>query len=193
MNKSKLSDMYLNKKMSIKDIAHYFNCSTHKVSYWLDKHDIPIRSISEAIYVKNHPKGDPFELVDPQNTGDGILFGLGLGLYWGEGTKADPSSVRLGNTDPELLKKFMSFMQKFFKVKKDDFKFGLQLFNDMSTGEALDFWVKKLRIKHSQFYSPIVTKSGSIGTYRKKSRYGVLTVYYHNKKLRDILVNMLPM
>lgn len=34
----------------------------------------------------------------------------------------------------------------------------------------------------------MVTKSGSIGTYRSKNRYGVVTIYFGNTKLRDILV-----
>ena len=71
--------------------------------------------------------------------------------------------------------------------------FGLQIFTDINSDIAMDFWIKKLKIKRSQFYKPIVTKSGSIGTYRKKSEFGVLTVMYHNKKLRNLLVSMLPM
>ncbi len=34
----------------------------------------------------------------------------------------------------------------------------------------------------------INTRSGKIGTYRQKSAHGVVTVYFHNKKLRDILL-----
>jgi hypothetical protein len=113
-------------------------------------------------------------------------------LYWGEGTKADRGSVRLGNSDPGIIKKFMEFLIEIFNVKREDFKFGLQLFNDINKQEAMDFWTKSLRINERQFYKVTVSPSVSQGTYRKKARYGVLTVYYHNKKLRDLLVGLLP-
>lgn len=157
------------------------------------KYNIATRSISDAVYLKNNPDGDPFKYHKPHNSYEEKLYGLGLGLYWGEGTKADKVSVRLGNTDPRLIGKFIEFLETTFRIKRKDFKFGLQIFNDTKTSEALDFWIKKLNIKSSQFYKPTVTISGSIGTYRKKSKYGVLTVYYHNRKLRDLLVSLLPM
>lgn len=191
--KEKLFDLYTKKKRSMQEIADIFGCSLHKVSYWMNKHDIKIRTISNAVYLKNNPEGDPFKIKIPRNIEEAKLFGLGLGLYWGEGTKADKSSVRLGNTDPKLIKKFIEFLDKGFSVKKEDLKFGLQLFSDMDQNKALDFWLKWLNINLSQFYKVTVTKSRSLGTYRKKSQYGVVTVYYHNKRLRDIIVNMLPM
>lgn len=193
LNKEKLIDLYIKKGKSMKDIAELLGCSLHKVKYWMEGHNINIRSISEAVYLKNNPDGDPFKIQLPKNLEEAKLFGLGIGLFWGEGTKANKDSVRLGNTDPKLIKRFMDFLVKFFNIQKNDLKFGLQLFTDVSKKEALDFWRKELRINNSQFYKIILTKSRSTGTYRKKSKYGVLTVYYHNKKLRDILVNMLPM
>ncbi len=177
----------------MQDMAYSFGCSLHKVKYWMDKYEIQIRSISDAIYLKHNPGGDPFRFVNPRNLEEAKLFGLGMGLYWGEGTKANMGSVRLGNTDPQLIKRFMDFLIKFFNIKKSDLRFGLQIFTDIDKVEAMDFWIKNLRINSSQFFKPTITKSGSMGTYRKKSKYGVLTVMYHNTKLRNLLVNLLPM
>lgn len=177
----------------MQQIATELCCSVHKVAYWMDNYDIKRRTMSDAIYQWHNPDGDPFKFVPPKNAKEAELFGLGIGLYWGEGNKADLNSVRLGNTDPELLRKFMQFITTFFGIKKDEFKFGLQIFTDIKKREALDFWVKSLKIKKSQFGKVVVTISGSIGTYRKKSKYGVLTVQYHNKKLRNLLYSFLPM
>lgn len=176
----------------MQDIANAFSCSLHKVKYWMEKYRLPRRKYSEALYLKNNPKGDPFRLTMPQTSKDAELYGMGLGLFWGEGNKMDPRSVRLGNTDPQLIEKFLEFLIAVFRVKREDFKFSLQIFSDMNPDAAMDFWVKHLRIKRGQFYKTTVTRSGSVGTYRKKSRRGVLTVYYHNKKLRDLLVGLLP-
>ncbi len=174
----------------MQDIATILNCSLHTISYWMEKYQIPRRTRNEATYVKRNPNGDPFRFHKPNTAEKAKLFGLGIGLYWGEGTKANLSSVRLGNTDPALIKIFISFLIKIFYIRKEDLKFGLQLFNDIDTEEALDFWIKKLNIERDQINKPIVTKSGHLGTYRRKSQYGVMTVMYHNKKLRDLLVDL---
>lgn len=176
----------------MQDIACRLYCSIHKIQYWMDKYRIKRRPISDAIYLKHNPDGDPFKFVPPRTKADMFLFGLGLGLYWGEGTKANKYAVRLGNTDPALLRRFIDYMMRFFSVRKRDFRFGLQIFTDIHTNEALDYWTKKLSVSAKQFGKVVVTQSGSLGTYRKKSQYGVVTVLYHNKKLRDILVGLLP-
>jgi hypothetical protein len=191
IQKEKLENLYLKQGKSMQDIANSLSCSLHTVQYWMGKYGISRRSISDAIYLKSNPKGDPFSFHEPSSKAEAELYGLGIGLYWGEGTKANKDSVRLGNTDPELIRKFMEFLVTLFVIKKENFRFGLQLFTDIDPEKALDFWTKKLKIKPSQFYRPVVTISGSIGNYRKKSEYGVLTVMYHNKKLRDLLVSKL--
>ena len=155
-------------------------------------HHIQSRSIGDSIYTRNHPQGDPFKIRRNLSVQETKLLGLGLGLYWGEGNKKNKYSVRLGNTDPALLEVFVNFLVVIFQINRSDIKYGLQIFTDIDAEEAKDYWKDRLDINDSQFYKITVTISGSIGTYRQKSRYGVLTVYYHNKKLRDILNDMLP-
>ncbi|MBI5421267.1 MAG: helix-turn-helix domain-containing protein [Parcubacteria group bacterium] len=193
INKEKLFELYTHEGKSMQEIAILLGCSVHTVVYWMQKYDIKRRSISEAVYRKCNPGGDPFEFVFPTNQEEAQLFGLGIGLYWGEGTKANESSVRLANTNPELIKKFIEFLITFFNIKKGDLRFGLQIFTDIDPKKAMDFWIKKLTINRDQFYKTIITKSGSLGTYRKKSEYGVISVMYHNTKMRNVLVGLLPM
>lgn len=183
---------YREKGKSMPEVARILQCSPHKVKYWLEKYEIPRRRYSEALYLKNNPDGDPFQFVSPRSIEEAKLFGLGLGLYWGEGTKASKNSIRLGNTDPLLIKKFIEFLVRIFHVRKEDMRFSLQVFSDMSPDVAMDFWVKHLKIKRGQFYKTTVTRSGSIGTYRKKSQYGVLTLYYQNSHLRKLIGDLLP-
>ncbi len=186
-----LRELYVDKSMQ--EMADLLHCSLHKIAYWMGKYNIPIRSRSETMYKKHNPGGDPFVFVAPKNLEEAKLFGLGLGLYWGEGTKANLNSIRLGNTDPKLIKKFSEFLVKFFGIDKNDLRFGLQIFSDLDANAALDFWLAALKIRKAQVGKVIVTKSGSLGTYRKKSPYGVMTVMYHNVKLRKLLGAMLPM
>lgn len=192
IQKQVLINLYVDKGKSMQEIADILKCSLHKVAYWKEKHKIPSRSRSDAMYIKHNLDGDPFEFQPPKTLKEAGLFGMGLGLYWGEGTKANLQAVRLGNTDPKLIKVFIDFLEKFFNIRKKDLKFNLQIFTDIHPEEALDFWVKYLRIGRAQVYKPIVTRSGSIGTYKKKSQYGVLTVVYQNVRLRALLGSMLP-
>lgn len=173
-------------------IASQLRCSVNRIVYWMDKHEIKRRSISDAIYQKHNPLGDPFTVKVPMNIDEGILYGLGLGLYWGEGTKRNKYSVRLGNTDPDLIKCFLKFLVEMCGIRKEKLRFGLQIFTDVDPAEAKSFWVEKLEVNPSHFFKTTVTISGSIGTYRTKNQYGVLTVHYGNRKLRDVLVNSLP-
>jgi hypothetical protein len=163
------------------------------VDYWIKKYGIPVRTRSEATYVKRNPNGDPFIFHLPITSEENQLFGLGLGLYWGEGNKANANSIRLGNTDPAIIKNFMRFLFVFFAIEKADLKFGLQIFSDIDPELALDFWAKQLNILRSQINKPVVTASRAVGTYRKKNQTGVLTVMYHNKKARDLLISLLPL
>ena len=162
LDKETLFHLYCGEKKSMQEIADGLNYSLHTVSYWMQKYKIPIRSRSEATYVRRNPGGDPFSFHKPI-------------------------------TDPALIEAFIEFLVRTFNLERADFKFGLQLFTDIDPEVALDFWIKKLNIDRSQIGKPVITKSGSIGTYRKKSQYGVLTVMYHNKKLRDLLVSLLPL
>lgn len=192
ISKITLQKLYETDKLSAKQIADKLNCSHSQVIYWMDRHDIKRRSISEAIYQRSNPDGDPFYIKEMSSKSDYILLGMGLGLYWGEGTKANKYSVRLGNSDPDLLRTFIGFLVIIFGVKASDLRFGLQLFTDIDKEEALDYWTEELCVQRSQFYKPHITISGSIGTYKKKSRHGVVTIYFHNKKLRDIIIELLP-
>jgi len=185
--KNDLEEMYIEEHKSMQDIAKEFRCSLNRVKYWMDVYKIPSRSISEAIYIKNNPKGDPFKLKKLVSKGDFFIMGLGLGLYWGEGTKSNKNSIRLGNTDPALILNFIKFMDRIYGVKKDKLRFGLQIFNDTTPQEALSFWADTLGVGHDRFQKVVITPSRGVGTYRKKVKYGVITIYYHNKKLRDIL------
>lgn len=188
--KDTLRHLYLGKGLSVPVIAQRIGCSEHKVNYWLSKFDIPKRSISDALYKKWNPRGDPFFVQKPKTVEDGVLYGLGVGLYWGEGTKASKSSIKLSNTDPKLMRTFITFLQKFYQIDKKRLRFGLQVFGDMNNESTIRYWTRTLGISRGQLYPKvIVTPYRGVGNYRKKTKYGVLTVYFNNTKLRDILCN----
>ena len=189
---NKLRSLYWSHKKSMQETAKILNCSVHKVQYWMKRYNIESRSRSEAIYTKLNPKGDPFNIKRKLNGQDLLLLGVGLGLWWGEGTKRNCSAVRLGNSDPQLILKFMEFLQNICGVQKCKFNFGLQIFSDMDPEEARLFWINILQVEPKQFYPKIIiTKSGKAGTYKAKTKHGVLTLYVNNIKLRRALDDLM--
>lgn len=184
-----LLQLYSKQGLSAKQIATKFSYSENKVHYWLEKYKIKKRSISEATYMRANPDGDPFKFTKPKSAEEIFIFGLGLGLFWGEGNKVNLNAVRLGNTDPALVKYFIVFLSKIYKIDMQKLRFGLQIFTDTSPEVAKEFWCKELGILSSQFHKTVLTKQNKLGTYRRKMQYGVLTVYFSNKRLRDMIVS----
>jgi len=185
--KNYLGKLYLADKKSSAEIAKLLSCSAGRIDYWLDAHQIKKRSISDAGYIKHNPAGDPFTYNPPQSLDDSFLAGLGVGLYWGEGNKKNKHAVRLGNSDPRLIRAFLNYLIKIWGIRKEKLRFGLQIFTDINADESLRYWVKELNVPKSAFQKVVVTISGKIGTYREKSKYGVVTLYFNNKKLRDLI------
>ena len=188
MDKEFLHLWYVKERKSAHGIAAKLQCSEGKINYWLSKFGIAKRSISEAVYAYRNPNGDPFLSRAPQNKDEAFLFGLGIGLYWGEGTKKNLTAVRLGNTDPFLVRTFLLFLRRFYGIDNSRLRFAIQIFTDMDQKKEEKFWRDFLNVDAEQFYKTINTRSGSIGTYRVKSEHGVLTIYFNNKKLRDLLI-----
>lgn len=188
ISKDVLEEFYVHKKLSMLEISRKINCSATKVSYWMRYHNLKRRSISEGVYVRHNPHGDPFSFRLPVTEKEHYLYGLGLGLYWGEGTKANKYSVRLGNTDPKMTLVFISFLEIFFGISRKDLRYGIQVFSTMKAEDVLVFWMKELKASKDQFMKVIITPARGKGSYGRKIEHGVLTVYYHNKKMRDILI-----
>ena len=187
ISRVKLEKLYVAQKLSMKEISDQLDCSVNQVSYWMKKYEIKSRTISEGVYVKCNPSGDPFKFHKPLTIPDAVLYGLGIGIYWGEGNKANQHSIRLGNTDPQLIKLFINFLERIYQIDKSRLQFGLQIFSDISPDVALEFWQELLHAEPKQFFKVTVTKPRGLGTYRRKIKHGVLTVYFNNKKLRDII------
>jgi hypothetical protein len=183
--KAKLEKLY-KRGLSIQEIADQTDWSYHQVVYWMDKHNIHRRSRSEANYVKYNPDGDPFRIKKNLTKKEIALKGLGVGIYWGEGNRRSKYSVKVGNTDPNLIKKFIEFLVIVCSVRGKKIKYSLQIFNDGDSEEAVDFWSQKLNVPKEEIGNPSILPPMGKGTYKKKSKYGVLTVYVHNVKLKKI-------
>ncbi|MFA5084103.1 MAG: hypothetical protein WC475_01810 [Candidatus Paceibacterota bacterium] len=96
-------------------------------------------------------------LILPLNNRE--IFLTGLFLYWGEGTKAQPSRLSVSNSDPSMIKFFIVWMEKSLKISKTKLKIHLHLYRDMDIKKAAQFWSKTLNIPNKQFAKPYIKKS----------------------------------
>lgn len=190
IDKKFLETLYINEGLSMMEIAKKLDCSPNKIVYWMSKYDIKRRSISDSVYRRCNPNGDPFNIKHIETIQDAELLGMGLGLYWGEGTKQSKTSVRLGNTDAGIIKTFIKFLTDICDIDTNKLRYSLQIFSDVNPQDALNYWINELNADKLNFTKVIITPARSIGTYRNKNMNGVLTVNFHNRKLRDIIVNM---
>jgi len=107
----------------------------------------------------------------------------GLFLYWGEGTKASPYTVAMSNSDPDVLRFFIHWLD-LLNVDKDRLRIALHLYKDMDIQKEIRFWSEYLTIPVSQFRKPYVKKSRLCDiTYKSSFQHGTCNVIFANKEV----------
>lgn len=114
------------------------------------------------------------------------LFLLGLGLYWGEGTKS--GAVKFTNSNPVLIQLFMEWMKKTWGVSRKQLTF-LVLINIKHRNrlsEVLKYWSRVLRVPKSQFINPVLIKAKTQKNYTNFPKY-YGTIQVRAKKSTNLL------
>jgi hypothetical protein len=107
------------------------------------------------------------------------------------GQKKGNGGLRITNTDPKILIKFIDFLEKFFCIDRKKLRFSIQIFNDIPSTQSLNYWSKALCISKKQFYKPQIIKVRGEGTYKYKSQYGSVILYFNNIKLKKAICSMI--
>ncbi|MFL5800566.1 MAG: hypothetical protein ACJ8CR_02365 [Roseiflexaceae bacterium] len=186
ISKADLARLYYGEKLSMQGIADKLGWRPDKVQYWMDQYGFKRRSWSEATYVKRNPNGDPFEIRMPETVEEWTLFGLGIGLYMGEGSRKSLHQVAMANTNPAILRIFLVFLEKFCGINRSDFKAWINIFDDCDVESAIQWWSAELNLSRRQFYETATRKSRG-GSYIKKSEHGTLSISFLNVKLKKII------
>ena len=173
------------------EISILLKCSVHRVAYWMTKYNIKRRSHSQATYIKENPNGDPFSIKTKRSRDENLLYGIALGLFWGEGTKATAHAVRLTNTDPSMIKIFRTFLLEICRVHADKIRYSIVTFNDTNPTSAAIYWAKELEISKDKFGTIVSIPSQGKGTYKRKSINGVCTITVSNIKLKSWITDQI--
>lgn len=190
LSRKKLDNLYSSGK-SMAEIAKLLQCSVHKIKYWMQHHGIMRRSISEAMYLKLNPNGNPFKIKTNLTDREKILLGLGIGIYWGEGEKVSKNAIRVANTNPALLRTFISFLLQTCGLEYRKLTFSIVCFNDTDPEVAKEYWTKELETREGKFGKIVQIPPQGKGTYKRKSQYGVCTIAVSNSKLKTWIMNQI--
>ncbi len=111
-----------------------------------------------------------------------------VALYLGEGTKSMRGSLRLGNSDPGIIKLFLKLLRSCYVIDEAKFRITVLCRADQDI-KALDkFWVRTTGIDKKQFYKARVD-ARTIGKPSKKLDYkGVCVIDYFSASIfHDLL------
>ncbi len=120
------------------------------------------------------------------------LFIAGLMLYWGEGDKITKQSTRLINTDPEMVRLFVLFLQKVCRIPKEKIRAQAIIYPDLDPKSCIMRWSKAAGISRNSFTKCSVI----VGRHKtKKVSHGTCTICvsstYFKVKILEWL-SMLP-
>lgn len=188
--KNYLDKLYKNGH-SMTEMAKLLNCSVHKVVYWMDKYDLPRRTMSQAVYLKSNPEGDPFKIKTSLDKSEVFLFGLGLGIYWGEGEKTSKDKVRITNSNPKIIKIFRKFLLDICQLKRHKLLYQIICFNDSKPIEVKKYWANELEISEDKFGKIVQIPTQGKGTYKNKSSKGVCILTVASIKLKPWIMGEL--
>ncbi|MDO8585202.1 MAG: helix-turn-helix domain-containing protein [bacterium] len=102
-------------------------------------------------------------------------------IYWCEGTKSPKTGVTFINSDPHLIKQFLSLLRTSFEIDERKFHPCLHLHSYHSKEKQLDFWSEITNINRSQFIKPYVKPN--TGKRIRIGYPGCLSVKYHSNDL----------
>lgn len=102
-------------------------------------------------------------------------------LFWTEGGKFNESTMTFTNSDPIMIKTFLSLLRNSFNIDERRFRLCLHLHEYHVESEMLKYWSLLCGISRKQFYKVYVKKHTGV---RKREGYkGCLSVRYNDHNI----------
>ncbi len=99
-------------------------------------------------------------------------------LYLAEGTKGDRSGLTFGNSDPEIVRLFLSLLRECFVLDEAKFRCTLQARAGQDIAVLEDFWCRVTGIPMSKFYGARIDQRSGGKLTRKPDYKGVCRIDY---------------
>lgn len=99
-------------------------------------------------------------------------------LYLAEGGKKQSGSLMFGNSDPKIIRLFLSLFELVYETKKEKFRCTVQCRADQDVSKLEKFWSETTTIPRVQFYTARIDKR-TVGKVSRKQNYkGVCRIDY---------------
>lgn len=190
--KSLVHKLYYESKYSMSQIAKEFGVSLDSVVSFMRRNKMVRRTPAETNAIQYQRKAPSFtkNLADKNSVELQAILAM---LYWGEGYKG---SVKLparqldfANSDPDMIRVFLSCLRKLYKLKDDKFRIFLYCYSDQDVSSLIEFWSKETNIPTKLFIKPYVRKD--FNDKARKMKYGLIHIRYHDKKLLLEILKMI--
>jgi len=116
------------------------------------------------------------------------LMLIGAALYWGEGTKSDNlgrlPSLAFTNSDPTMVKVYLRFVRKIFKVPSVRIRGGIHLYPNTDIEKARTHWSAVTGLPKDRFY--VTTMVSRLSAGKRNPRllpHGTLALRVCDRKL----------
>ncbi len=111
------------------------------------------------------------------------LFILGLGLYWGEGYKNGSEETAFTNSDPHMIRVFISWLEKIYDIPKNSliFRISINKIHEKRIELIHRYWTHFLGVSKDQFTKPSFIQAPVKKAYKNNDEYyGILRVKARN-------------
>lgn len=165
--------------LSTNEISNKLNISHSSIYRLLQKSTLPKPNFKklriekweeEAIEIFNKYKND-------------ALFMLGIGLYWGEGSKSN-NCLEICNSDSGVIKNWMKWCKTYIPNRKFQYKLNIHETSDKEN--ALSFWEKNCTISEVKVYNLKKRTTKADNKVLNKMPNGVMYVRVCEGSLEDL-------
>lgn len=177
-----IQHLYQKKRLHMREVAERLGVSLHAVVYFMRRQGILRRSFSEINQERFEKKTPSFRVRTNLSRRARELQIAGAMLYWGEGYQSEKGSiVDFTNSDPGMVKVFLSFLRSSYDFDAKKLKAFLYCYADQNAKRLTRVWSRITGVPLRQFTKPYVHKNPTNNG--KKMRYGVIHIRYGDKKL----------
>ena len=116
-------------------------------------------------------------------TDKGFLKSILASLYWAEGAKYLNSPMMFANTDPKLIKLFITLLRKCYTIEESIIKVRIHLHHYHNVSACRKYWSNLTNVPEEQFGKVYIKKRSKTKRFRKNFM-GICFIRYNSNRLR---------
>ncbi|HCC05126.1 TPA: hypothetical protein DEP58_02355 [Patescibacteria group bacterium] len=178
-------------KSTLSGWLHEYPLSKEELVFLRDKSPIRIEKYRETMAKKRLTREEGVLKIIRKDVGKiskRELLIAGMFLYWAEGTKRARYTTALANTDPSMIRFFLSWLH-LLHVPQQKIKARLQLYSDMDIKKETDWWMKEVQLEKQNFRKPYIKKTQhSKLSHHSGFGHGTCNILVHDRDVYEYVI-----